>query len=156
MIGCLIRLLSLAKNPEAIPAIQPLIVRELCYWILSDPQGQDVRRLVLAKGAVARVIEAVHYLREHYQHPLRIDELAATAAMSPASFYHHFKALTSMTPLQYQKQMRLLEARSLLAESSVNIANVAYAVGYGSVSQFHREYKRAFGGSPRSDVIIPM
>lgn len=151
---CLIRLLKLASTPQAIPAIQPLIVRELCYWMLSGPQGEEVRRLVLAKGAVRRVLEAVHALRMHYQQPIRIEELAAAAAMSPASFYQHFKALTSMTPLQYQKQMRLLHARSLLGESADNITQVAYTVGYGSVSQFHREYKRAFGDTPRNDVML--
>lgn len=155
VMDCLTRLLALAKKPEAIAAIQPLILRELCYWMLSAPQAQDVRGLVFAKGAVRRVLEAVHALRQHYQQPIRMETLAAAAAMSPASFYQHFKALTSMTPLQYQKQMRLLEARSLLAEHPGNIAQVAYTVGYGSVSQFHREYKRAFGESPRNDIVTP-
>jgi AraC-like DNA-binding protein len=155
VIECLTRLVTLPKTPEAVSAIQPLIIRELCFWMLSGPQGEDVRRLVLAKGSVRRVIDAVRLLRGHYQQPLRVEDLAAQAAMSPSSFYHHFKALTAMTPLQYQKQMRLLEARSLLAETTDNIAQVAYTVGYGSVSQFHREYKRAFGGSPRNDMSAP-
>ena len=152
VIECLTRLVSLSKTPQAVPAIQPLIIRELCYWMLSGSQGQDVRRLVLAKGAVHRVLKAVQFLRENYQQPLRIETIASEAAMSPASFHHHFKALTSMSPLQYQKHMRLLEARTLLMEHNNNIAQIAYTVGYGSVSQFHREYKRAFGGSPRNDA----
>jgi AraC-like DNA-binding protein len=153
VIECLTRLVTLPKSPQAIAAIQPLIIRELCFWMLSGPQGEDVRRLVLAKGSVRRVLDAVRLLRERYQQPLRVEDLAAHAAMSPSSFYQHFRALTSMTPLQYQKQMRLLEARSLLAETTDNIAQIAFSVGYGSVSQFHREYKRAFGGSPRTNLI---
>lgn len=153
VVDCLNRLLLLTATPEAIPTVQPLIFLELCYWMLTSPQGRDVRHLVMAKSAVPRLFEAVKVLRENYQHPLLMKELAAAAAMSPSSFYQHFKALTAMTPLQYQKQMRLSEARSLLAANAGNVTQVAYRVGYGSVSQFHREYKRAFGESPRSDAI---
>lgn len=152
VIDCLTRLVQLLETPDAIPSVQPLIVRELCYWMLAGPQGRDVRGLVMSKTAAPRLFEAVHTLRENYQRPVRINDLADAAAMSPSSFYSRFKALTTLTPLQYQKQMRLAEARYLLNDDEPNVAAVAYQVGYESVSQFHREYKRAFGRSPRDDA----
>jgi len=152
VIDCLARLVRLLATPEAISSVQPLIVRELCYWMLAGPQGRDVRGLVMSKIAAPRLFDAVHTLRENYQRPMRIDDLATAAAMSPSSFYQRFKALTALTPLQYQKQMRLAEARHLLIDDEPNVATVAYQVGYESVSQFHREYKRAFGRSPRDDA----
>lgn len=149
---CVMRLVRLIDTPQAIAVIAPMIMRELCYWLLTGPHGSEVAGLVLANGHAERVIRAIHALRDQFAEPVRIDHLAAIARMSPTAFHRQFKALTSMTPLQYQKQLRLLEARHLMVSGAANAESAAYRVGYESASQFSREYARMFGAPPRRDV----
>jgi AraC-like DNA-binding protein len=149
---CALRLVRLLDTPKAIPTLYPVIMREICYWLLTGPHGGDVARLTLANSPSQRVISAMHSLRGRFREAVRIEELAAIAQMSVSAFHRHFKALTSLTPLQYQKQLRLLEARRLMISSAVNVEAAAFQVGYESPSQFSREYARLFGASPKRDV----
>lgn len=149
---CVLRLIRLLDTPDAIPALHPLIMREICYWLLAGPRGGDIAGMTLANSYAQRVIGAIHCLRARFTEAIRIDELAAIAQMSPSAFHRQFKALTSITPLQYQKQLRLLEARRLIVSKDVNIETAAFEVGYESPSQFSREYSRMFGAPPRRDI----
>ena len=149
---CVLRLMRLLETPQAVSTIYPLIVRELYYWLLTGPHGGQIAKLTLAGSHAQRVLSAVHTLREHFAEPIRVEELAATARLSPSAFHRQFKALTSLTPLQYQKQLRLLEARRLMVSDAMNAELTAYTVGYESPSQFSREYSRMFGSAPHRDV----
>ena len=149
---CALRMVQLLGAPEAIPTLYPLMMRELCYWLLTGPYGGEVAEITLASSHAQRVVSAIHSLRERFAEPVRVEELAAVARLSPSAFHRQFKALTSMTPLQYQKQLRLLEARRLMVSGAMNVEMAAYKVGYESPSQFSREYSRMFGIAPRRDV----
>lgn len=149
---CALRLVRLLDTPKAIPTLHPIIMREICYWLLTGPHGGDVARLTLANGPSRRVISAMHSLRNRFKETVRIAELAAVAQMSPSAFHRQFKALTSLTPLQYQKQLRLLEARRLMISRAFNVEAAAFEVGYESPSQFSREYTRMFGAPPKRDI----
>lgn len=149
---CVQRAIRLLDTPRAIPVIAPMIMREICYWLLAGPHGGEVAKLVLANGHVERVVSAIHNLRNRFAETVRVEELASLAQMSLSAFHRQFKALTSMTPLQYQKQLRLLEARHLMLTGAANAEAAAYRVGYESPSQFSREYARMFGAPPRRDV----
>lgn len=149
---CALRLVRLLDTPQAIPTLYPVVMREICYWLLTGPHGGDVARMTLANGPSQRVIHAMHTLRTRFTEAIRIEELAAVAQMSPSAFHRQFKALTSMTPLQYQKQLRLLEARRLMISSAFNVETACFQVGYESPSQFSREYARMFGIPPKRDA----
>lgn len=149
---CALRLVRLLETPKAIATLYPVIMREICYWLLTGPHGGDVARMTLANGPSHRVISAMHSLRDRFREAVRIDELAAIAQMSPSAFHRQFKALTSLTPLQYQKQLRLLEARRLMISSAVNVEAASFQVGYESPSQFSREYARMFGAPPKRNA----
>ncbi len=148
---CALRLVRLLGTPEAIATLHPIIMREICYWLLTGPHGGDVARLALANSPSQRVIGAMHSLRHRFRESIRIDELAAIARMSTSAFHRQFKALTSLTPLQYQKQLRLLEARRLMVSRRFSVEAAAFEVGYESPSQFSREYARMFGAPPKRD-----
>lgn len=150
---CALRLVSLLETPKAITALQPGIMREICYWLLTGPHGGDIARLTLAAGPSQRLLDAMQSLRERFAQPVPVGELAAIAQMSPSAFHRQFKALTSLTPLQYQKQLRLLEARRLIATRALKVETAAFQVGYESPSQFSREYARMFGQPPRRDAM---
>lgn len=149
---CILRMMRLLDTPEAIPILYPGIMKEICYWILSGPEGSEVVRMVMSNTHEQHVIRAIHSLRAQFTETLRIEDLAAIAGMSPTAFHRHFKAITSMTPLQYQKQLRLIEARRLMLSEAMNAETAAFQVGYESPSQFSREYVRMFGASPRRDI----
>jgi AraC-like DNA-binding protein len=149
---CALRAVRLLDTPKAIPILYPSIMREICYWLLAGPNGGEVAKMTLATNHTQRVIKAIHALRDRFAEAVRIEELAAIAQLSPSAFHRQFKALTSMTPLQYQKQLRLLEARRLMASSIANVESAAFQVGYESPSQFSREYSRMFGASPLRDI----
>jgi AraC-like DNA-binding protein len=149
---CALRMVRLLETPQAIPTLYPVIMREICYWLLTGPHGGDVARMALANSPSQRVIGAMQSLRDRFRQAVRIEELAAIAAMSPSAFHRQFKALTAMTPLQYQKQLRLLEARRLMISKGVSAEAASCAVGYESASQFSREYARLFGAPPKRDV----
>lgn len=138
--------------PKAIPTLYPVIMREVCYWLLTGPHGGDIARLALANGPSQRVINAMHSLRSRFKEAVRIEELAAIAQLSASAFHRQFKTLTSLTPLQYQKQLRLLEARRLMISRAVNVETASFEVGYESPSQFSREYARMFGAPPKRDM----
>lgn len=147
------RLVQLLDKPQAISILKPAIMRELCYWLLTGPHAGEVCKLVLPHTHLNRVAEAIYVLRDNYAKPIRVEDLAAAARMGLSSFHQHFKTLTSMTPLQYQKQLRLLEARRLMATEEMNVSNAAFQVGYESASQFSREYTRMFGVPPKRDAM---
>ncbi|WP_307283914.1 AraC family transcriptional regulator [Labrys wisconsinensis] len=149
---CALRLVRLLDTPKAIPTLYPVIMREICYWLLTGPHGGDVARMTLANSPSQRVIGAMHSLRSRFRETVRIEDLAAIAQMSPSAFHRQFKALTSLTPLQYQKQLRLLEARRLMISRAVNVEAASFQVGYESPSQFSREYARTFGAPPKRDA----
>ena len=149
---CMLRMVRLLDTPQAIPIIAPMIMREIGYWLLTGPHGGEVAKVVLSNSHAQRVVTAIHALRDQFAETVRIEDLAAVAQMSPSAFHRQFKALTSMTPLQYQKQLRLLEARHLMATGDANAEGAAYQVGYESASQFSREYARMFGAPPRRDI----
>jgi AraC-like DNA-binding protein len=150
--GCALRMVRLLDTPEAIPVLYPAIMREISYWLLTGPHGGDVVKMTLTNGHAQRIISAIHLLRDRFAEPVRIKELALVAQMSTSAFHRQFKAITSMTPLQYQKQLRLLEARRLMVSDAANVETAAFQVGYESPSQFSREYSRMFAMSPRRDV----
>lgn len=146
-----IRLLRLLDAPEEIPVLGPMLEREILFRLLQGPQGGVLRQIALADSRLARVRRAVACIRARFDQPLRIEALAELAGMSPASFHRHFKAATAMSPLQYQKALRLHEARRRLI-ANPDAARAAYAVGYESASQFSREYARLFGAPPARDA----
>lgn len=146
-----LRLMRLLERPSSRPVLQAQLVRELHYWLLAGRHGSAIRRLGLPEGQVQRVARAVALLRTEYARRLPIAHLAGVAGMSPSSFYEHFRAVTSLTPLQFQKQLRLIEARRLMMEGA-RASHAAYTVGYESVQQFTREYGRMFGLPPVRDV----
>jgi AraC-like DNA-binding protein len=146
-----LRLLELLETPQAIPVLSASIMREIYFWLLMGPHGHEVCKLATADSHTARLSRAINLLRD-FTKPIRSEQLAAAAQMSASSFHQHFKALTSMTPLQFQKQLRLLEARRLMLIEAMTATTAAYKVGYESPSQFSREYARLFGSPPRRDV----
>lgn len=149
---CALRMVRLLETPQAIPILYPAIMREIYYWLLTGPHGGEVIKMTMAKSHTRLVISVIHSLRARFSEPIRIEELALAAQMSPSAFHRQFKSITSMTPLQYQKQLRLLEARRLMVADEANVETAAFQVGYESPSQFSREYSRMFGMSPRRDV----
>ncbi|MEA3541703.1 MAG: AraC family transcriptional regulator [Pseudomonadota bacterium] len=151
---CATRLVQLLDTPSAIPILYPSIMRELSFWLLTGANGSRIARMALPSGHAQRIADAISLMRADLARPVRVDELAAAARMSPSSFHQHFKTLTSMSPLQYQKQLRLLEARRLMVAETANVANAAYRVGYESASQFSREYARMFGAPPKRDISV--
>lgn len=142
------RLLLLLEEPGAAPVLADGIEREILWRLLTGPQGATVRQIGLVDSRLAQLARAIAHIRRHYDQTLRIQDLAALATMSVTSFHRHFRALTSMTPIQFQKQIRLHEARTRLLADPGDIAGVGHAVGYGSPSQFSREYRRLFGAPP--------
>ncbi len=152
MIDCALRLMRLLETPQAIPVLHPAILRELYYWLLTGPEGAVFRHLALPDSHTRRIGRAIQLMRQEFAATVRVEQLAALASMSLSSFHQHFKAITSMSPLQFQKQLRLLEARRLMMAEADSAAHVAHRVGYESASQFSREYARMFGAPPRRDV----
>jgi AraC-like DNA-binding protein len=147
-----LRLMGLIERPAALPVLQASLIREFHYWLLAGRHCAAVRRLGLPDSHVRRVARAVALLRTDYARRLPVEQLAGLAGMSPSSFHQHFRAVTSLTPLQFQKQLRLIEARRLMLADGVNASTAAHAVGYESVQQFTREYGRMFGLPPVRDV----
>lgn len=147
-----LRLMHLLDRPAAVPVLHAQLVREMHYWLLAGRLGPAVRRLAGPDGHARRVARAVALLRAEYMQALPVERLAATAGMSPSSFHQHFRAVTSLSPLQFQKQLRLIEARRLMMADGVSASSAAFAVGYESVSQFTREYGRMFGRPPATDM----
>ena len=146
------RLIDLLAAPQDIPILAPLIQREILYRLLVGEQGARLRQIAAAGSQSHRIAQAIAWLKRHYTLPLRIEDLAAHVQMSPSTFHHHFRALTAMSPLQYQKWFRLNEARRLMLTEHQDAATAAFEVGYESPSQFSREYRRVFGAPPLRDI----
>ena len=147
-----VRLLRLLERAEDVPVLAPMIEREILWRILNGSQSALLRQIGLADSRLSHVGRAIRWIRMHYAEVLRTEELAELAAMSVSSFHRHFRAVTAMSPLQYQKQIRLQEARSQLLTTSKDVASVGLGVGYDSASQFSREYSRLFGRPPGRDA----
>lgn len=146
------RLLGLLDAPHEIPALAALILREIAFRLLTGPEGARLRQIAAAGAPAQRVAQAIRWLRVHFAEPLRIATLAKHVGMSPSALHLHFKSMTALSPLQYQKRLRLQEARRLMAGEGLDAGEAAFRVGYESQSQFGREYRRTYGVSPRRDV----
>lgn len=146
------RLLDLLDNPQDIPFLSGLIQREIIYRILSGPEGARLRAVATLGDQCHRTAKAVAWITANYAKPLHVEELARIASMGVSTLHHHFRMLTAMSPLQYQKQLRLQAARSLMLNSGLDAARAAFEVGYESPTQFNREYSRFFGQPPMRDI----
>jgi AraC-like DNA-binding protein len=146
------RLIDLLAEPKDIPIIAPIIQREIFYRLLTSDQGARLRQIASAGSQSQQIARAIDWLKDNFTRPLRIDDLATQVNMSTSTFHHHFRTLTAMSPLQYQKWLRLNEARRLMLIENQDAATVAFQVGYESPSQFSREYGRLFGAPPLRDI----
>jgi len=152
LIDAACRLVGLLDRPDTIRALAPLIEREILYRLLTGPHGPMLRHIATAGSHLNQVSRAIAAIRRRFDAPIRIDDVAAEAGMSSSSLHVHFKAITHMTPLEYQKQLRLQEARRLMLAEGATASTAGFAVGYESPSQFSREYRRLFGAPPRADI----
>ena len=152
LLDALSHLAGLLDTPQDVPILAPLYRREVLWRLLTGPQGTAVRQIGLADGNLAHITRTVQWIREHHDDAIRIEQLASLAQMSESTFHRHFRAVTRMTPIQYQKAVRLQEARLALVSGGRDVAEVAHAVGYDSASQFSREYRRLFGAPPGRDA----
>jgi len=154
MLASFERLLALLDEPDAIPVLAPLIQREIHYRLLKSDQSGRLRQIIAVDGQGYRIAKAIDWLKLNYALALRIDDLAAQVQMSTPTFHHHFRQLTAMSPLQYQKWLRLNEARRLMLNEHLDVSGAAFKVGYESPSQFSREYSRLFGVAPKRDIAV--
>jgi AraC-like DNA-binding protein len=152
LIDSLTRLVSLLDHPQDRAVLAPLVKREIFWRLLTGDQGAAVRQLGLPGSNLSHVTRAARWIRENYAEPFRVEELARLAGMSESGFYRHFQTVTALSPIQFQKQIRLQEARLLLAGRPRDITAVAHRVGYDSASQFSREYRRQYGVPPSQDL----
>lgn len=152
LLDALTRLVSLLDEPHLVPRLAPLIQQEIIVRLLTGPHGQQLRHLVVAGSPGQQIAKAVAWLKQNFAQPLHGDELADRAHMSPSTFRQHFRHLTGVSPLQYQKQLRLQEARQLMLNEHLDAGSAAGRVGYESPSQFSREYSRLFGAPPQRDI----
>jgi AraC-like DNA-binding protein len=152
LLDAVLRMVKLLETPEDLDVLAPVVQREIHYRILRGDLGSRVLDLAQSEGGNHRVVRAIEWLKQHYAAPLRIEELAGVVHLSPSALHHNFKAVTAMSPLQYQKHLRLHEARRLMFADGVECATAGHRVGYESASQFSREYRRLFGAPPRSEI----
>jgi len=152
LLSAIQRLIDLLDEQEDIPILAPIIQREIIYRLLVGDQGARLRQIASAGSQSNQIARAVTWLKDNYTQPLRIDDLAAHVRMSTSTFHHHFRAMTALSPLQYQKQLRLQEARRLMLAEHMDAGTAAFEVGYESPSQFSREYSRLFGAPPLKDI----
>ena len=147
-----VRMLRLMGDPVAIAALAPVYEREILYHVLQGPHGWMLREIAAPDTALARVSQAIQWIRRDYAEPIRVEALAQKAVMSVSAFHRHFKAVTNLSPLQYQKRVRLLNARMLMLASASSVTKAAFEVGYESATQFSRDYARVFGLPPARDT----
>ncbi|MFF4345931.1 AraC family transcriptional regulator N-terminal domain-containing protein [Streptomyces sp. NPDC001530] len=152
LLDALARMLRLLDHPTDAPVLAPLIEREILWRLLTGPHGGMIRQIGLADSGLSHISRAIRWIRANYAEPMRIEDLARLAGMSSSAFHRHFRAVTTMSPLQFQKRIRLQEARSLLVARPHDVAGVGHLVGYDSPSQFNREYRRLFGAPPGHDA----
>lgn len=152
LLDAVLRLLRLLETPDDIAALAPFAVQEIFYRLLRGQQGQRLHEIAIPDSQTHRVNRAIEWLNTHYAEPLSIDNLAQLINLSASALHHRFKSVTAMSPLQYQKQLRLQEARRLLLSQRSDVSSIGYKMGYESLSQFSREYSRLFGASPSKDM----
>jgi AraC-like DNA-binding protein len=152
LLDAVARMLRLLDNPADAPVLAPLIEKEILWRALTGSQGDTVRQIGLADSDLSHVSRAIAWIRDNYAEPMRIDDLARLSGMSTSAFHRHFRSVTVMSPLQFQKRIRLQRARSMLVAHPGDIAGVGHRVGYDSPSQFNREYRRLFGAAPGQDA----
>lgn len=152
LLDAAIRLVRLLDTPQDIAILAPMVIREILYRLLSSDYGPTLRQIALADSRLHAINRAINWLKRNYAEPFRIEAVAGEAHMSPSTFHHHFKVVTAMSPLQYQKQIRLQEARRLMLAQAMDAATASHWVGYESPSQFSREYSRLFGAPPSRDI----
>lgn len=152
LLDTVVRLMRLVRTPDEAPMLAPLATREILYRLLKSPDGERLAGIARADTHASRVARAIAWLKDNHAEPLRVEELARRVHMSPSSFHHHFRGVTAMSPLQYQKQLRLQAARRLMLAEGADAGTAAHRVGYESPSQFSREYARAFGAPPARDI----
>ncbi|MBV7575160.1 AraC family transcriptional regulator [Pseudomonas sp. PDM32] len=152
LLDAMLRLVRLLESPENIPTLAPLAIREIFYRLLRGQQGQRLHEIAIVDSQAHRVTRAIEWLNGNYSKPLQIDSLAKLVNLSTSTLHHRFKSITAMSPLQYQKQLRLHEARRLMIAEGLDVAAAGFQVGYESPSQFSREYSRQFGSSPTRDL----
>lgn len=152
LLDAIVRLIRLLDTPTEATMLMPLITREIIYRLLMGAQGGRLCHLAVMNGYTSHIIRAIQRIRQHFDQPLSIEELARELSMSVSGFHHHFKAVTALSPLQFQKQLRLQEARRLMLSEDLDAASAAYRVGYNDASHFNREYKSLFGVPPMRDV----
>jgi transcriptional regulator GlxA family with amidase domain len=150
----LVRYLELMDNPWDAKVLGPSTLREIHYRLLLSPIGQRLRNLLVADSHASRIAKAIRLLRSEYRSQLKVPDLAKVAGMSASSFHEHFKQVTGTTPLQFQKSLRLIEARLLLTQRCITVSDVAFAVGYESPTHFSRDYVRKFGLPPSRDANL--
>jgi len=153
LLDAVVRLVGLLDSPaEEARFLRPLVTREIVFRLLKEEQGGRLRQIVVLGGHSHRIAMALERLRNDFDRPLRIEDIARELGMSVSGFHHHFRAVTAMSPLQFQKQLRLQEARHLMLAEDLDAAGAGYRVGYGDASHFNREYKRLFSAPPMRDV----
>lgn len=153
LLDAFLRLLELADKPEQSPILSDLVYQEIHYRLLTSPFGNQLRTLNTLGSQGNQIAQAITWLQENYDKPLHVEKLAARLNMAPSTFHKHFKEITTVSPLQFQKRLRLTEAQRLMLSADYDVMQAAFAVGYESSTQFNREYKRLFGESPRKDVM---
>ena len=152
LLDAVVKLVRLLDTPEEMKVLAPLIIHEIVYRLLKGAQGARLSHLITTEGDASRVSTAVKKLREKIDEPLKVENLARELGMSVSGFHHHFKAVTAMSPLQYQKQIRLQEARRLMLGEGMDVASASFRVGYEDPSYFSRDYKKLFGAPPQRDI----
>ncbi|WMJ86845.1 AraC family transcriptional regulator [Anaerocolumna sp. MB42-C2] len=152
MLDAVVRLVRLLDKPADIPVLAPLFTKEILYKVLHGEHGDSLRQIVTDESPTIHIQNAIQQIVDNFQEPFRIEDLADIANMSVSSFHRHFKEITAMSPIQFQKQLRLQESRRQLITQSVDVAEVAFRVGYESPTQFIREYSRMFGVTPKKDM----
>ncbi|MFD5627395.1 MULTISPECIES: AraC family transcriptional regulator N-terminal domain-containing protein [unclassified Streptomyces] len=152
LLDAVVRLLRLLDEPRDRTVLAPLVKREILWRLITGEQGGIVRQLGLADSGLSHIARAVRWIREHYAQPFRVEDVAKLSGMSVSAFYRNFQSVTAMSPIQFQKQIRLQEARLLLATHPGDITGIGHRVGYDSPSQFSREYRRQFGAPPSQDA----
>jgi AraC-like DNA-binding protein len=153
LVDAVVRLLRLLDEPRDITVLAPLVKHEILWRLITGKQGAAVRQLGLADSSLSHVARAVRWIRDHFAEPFRVEDVARLAGMSVSAFYRNFQAVTAMSPIQFQKQIRLQQARLLLATDPNDVTGISRRVGYDSPSQFSREYRRQFGAPPSQDAV---
>jgi AraC-like DNA-binding protein len=152
LLDAAVRLVRLVDTPAEARFLAPLITREIVYRLLMGNQGDRLRYITVHSGHTHRIAEAIQRFHQDFDQQLRIEDIAQELGMSVSSFHHHFKAVTALSPLQFQKRLRLQEARRLMLSEDIDAASAGYRVGYDDASHFNREYRRLFGEPPMRDV----